>query len=183
MSHHFSNGQQKWLHVGLSLLGDLGADAVTIDILCKRLKLSKGSFYHHFMSRKDFLHQLTLFWEKTMTERVIEIVESEKGDFLQKLYRLGELTSSTTFQPIERAMRHWATQNAQTKLVWQRVEQRRLTYTEKLLNEAQLENPRLKARALHAIFIGTQYLCPPASREEIFEMYLEIIPFNTTKIK
>lgn len=54
---------------GLALLARGGAQAVTIARLCARLRVTKGSFYHHFTGRSDFVRKLLHYWEREYGER------------------------------------------------------------------------------------------------------------------
>jgi AcrR family transcriptional regulator len=80
---------------GLTVLAEMGSDGLTIDELCRRLNLTKGSFYHHYANRSMYIRALLEFWEREMTLRVIEVSQQE-GSALQRLRRLTQL--STTFE-------------------------------------------------------------------------------------
>ena len=46
--------REDWLERGLNLLAEEGSEALTIDSLCQRFGVTKGSFYHHFGSKDAF---------------------------------------------------------------------------------------------------------------------------------
>ena len=60
----------QYFELGLNLLAEDGARAVTIDALCTRLAVTKGSFYHHFQGVRDFMAQLLLYWEHQYGHRL-----------------------------------------------------------------------------------------------------------------
>jgi AcrR family transcriptional regulator len=63
-------GQGDFFEAGLALLAKGGAEAVTIANLCGRLRVTKGSFYHHFTGRGDFIRKLLRYWEREYNEGV-----------------------------------------------------------------------------------------------------------------
>ena len=182
MSRQFTKGQQKWLQAGFNILAKSGPDAITLDSLGERLDLSKGSFYHHFENRDDFLNQLVFFWESSMTDWVIDTTELESENHGKRLSKLAQLTSRAAAMPVERAIRHWARQNSNVKKALKRVEKKRSGYLHYLLIEAGVDEPLLVSRIIYSIFIGVQYLNPPTTDKEMLKMYEQIIPLNKKKI-
>ena len=79
-----------WLEGALSALPDLVASKLTIEELCQKLGVSKGSFYAHFKCREDFLKQLAEYWEIEYTLDVVEAVELQTN--LEPLDRISFLT-------------------------------------------------------------------------------------------
>ncbi len=61
-----------YFEAGLELLAESGPQAVTVASLCDRLRVTKGSFYHHFSGTPDFLERLFRHWEAQEAERVAE---------------------------------------------------------------------------------------------------------------
>ena len=183
MTNSYTKGQEKWLRAGFRILVKSGADAITIELLGKKLALSKGSFYHHFKNRDDYLNQLVAYWESSMTDWVIDTAELESHNHARRLVKLAELTSSVAAMPIERAIRHWARQNSKVKKALKRVEKKRCSYLHYLLTEAGIEQPLLVSRIIYSIFIGAQYLDPPATHKEMLKMYEQIIPLNKAKVR
>ena len=50
-----------WVREGLTVLAEMGPDGLTIDELCRRLNLTKGSFYHHYANRSMYIKALLEF--------------------------------------------------------------------------------------------------------------------------
>jgi AcrR family transcriptional regulator len=63
-----------WVLAGLAALSEGGIDAVRVERLAKRLKVSKGSFYWHFSDRSDLLSALLDRWERDFTDQLIATV-------------------------------------------------------------------------------------------------------------
>ena len=178
MRQVYSKGQEKWLRGGFDILVKSGADAITLESLGKKLKLSKGSFYHHFKNRDDYLKQLVSYWEASMTDWVIDTAELGSASHSKRLVKLAELTSRVAAMPIERAIRHWARQNLDVKKALKRVEKKRCDYLCYLLTKVGVDEPMLISRIIYSIFIGAQYLNPPTTDQEMLKMYEQIIPLN-----
>jgi AcrR family transcriptional regulator len=58
-----------YFEAGLALLAEGGSRAVTLAKLCARLRVTKGSFYHHFTGRADFIRKLLRYWEREYGDR------------------------------------------------------------------------------------------------------------------
>ena len=46
--------KEKWLQTGLDILNKTSYTDIKIEYLCKHLKVTKGSFYHHFKNINDY---------------------------------------------------------------------------------------------------------------------------------
>lgn len=68
---------QDWTAVALDALAIGGIAAVAIEPLASRLGATKGSFYWHFTNREALLEAALLLWERTETEDVIALLETE----------------------------------------------------------------------------------------------------------
>src|SRR5690606_20355389 len=51
--------------VAISMFNELGYEKVSINMICSRLKVTRGSFYHHFKSKNELL----LYWFSTQVEK------------------------------------------------------------------------------------------------------------------
>ncbi|HYH30963.1 MAG TPA: helix-turn-helix domain-containing protein [Pseudonocardia sp.] len=66
-----------WTVAALAALAEGGIAAVAVEPLAARLGATKGSFYWHFASRDALLEAALQEWERTDTEEVIALVETE----------------------------------------------------------------------------------------------------------
>ncbi|PJZ56891.1 TetR/AcrR family transcriptional regulator [Leptospira barantonii] len=162
---------EEWILAGLDLLYRKGEKFLTIDSLCKKLKLTKGSFYHHFKNREDFSQRMLMYWEKTFTDDIIVMAGSENSP-KKKLKTLRALTFGLS-KNAEKAIRAWAFRNSKVKKIQERVDRKRIsflkeTYSELSENRRQAEK---KARLAYAIFVGVEMILPELSEKEIGELY------------
>src|SRR5579863_5677371 len=63
-----SLGREDWIAAARAELIAAGVNAVKVGRLARRLRVTRGSFYWHFKSHEDLLHELLRSWEKTNTE-------------------------------------------------------------------------------------------------------------------
>jgi AcrR family transcriptional regulator len=160
--------KEDWLEEGLLVLSDIGEAGLTIDLLSTRLNVTKGSFYHHFQNRQDFLERMLAHWEYQNTLRFIDITEQE-GTPAEKGKRLTELVlSKADDPPIEVAIRAWAMRDELARSFQERVDQRRIAYIQQLAMERGVEpDTALRmAQIAYTVLIGSQHLVPPISRQQ-----------------
>ena len=119
--------QRDWLLTGLGLLAsEGGVRYLTIERLCARLGVTKGSFYHHFADVNGYKTHLLRFVEEEGTLEIITQVEVEATPRL-KLDRLLDVTLRD-IAPLEVAFRASALQDAEVSAVQQRIDTGRLGY-------------------------------------------------------
>jgi AcrR family transcriptional regulator len=84
------NCREVWLKEGLLALAKVGPQALTVEIMCRRMGVTKGSFYHHFKNRQDYIENILKLWEEENTSRLIDITEENTGirDRLNALLKL-----------------------------------------------------------------------------------------------
>lgn len=146
-----------WLAAGLQLLTQAGPEALTIDQLCKRQHVTKGSFYHHFDGRDDYLHALMQYWREQNTERLIAATEAAEPDARSEV--LSQLARSADAS-VENAIRTWARKNPTVAEQVATVDRARVDYLQTLITP-QLPPGRdveLLAKLIYAHFVGVQQL-------------------------
>ncbi len=161
-----------WVREGLTVLAEMGPDGLTIDELCRRLDLTKGSFYHHYANRSMYIRALLEFWEREMTLRVIEVSQQE-GSALQQLHRLTQLSTTFEHERVETIIRAWASQDETVRAYQERVDSRRVQYLSELCATI-LDDPDdglLLARIFYTMYVGAQHISPPLSGKELQRLY------------
>lgn len=114
---------QDYYRAALTVLGEVGSEALTIASLCERLGITKGSFYHHFGSMPGFVTGLLGYWEREHNERLIEYTQ-RVGDPVRQIEALTDF-GSTLPHASEAAIRAWAHSNAEVAACVSRVDARR----------------------------------------------------------
>lgn len=65
-----------YFETALDILGGGDLDHLTLDSIVKRLGVTKGSFYHHFTSRADFVDQLVDHWQSAHGMDIVRAARS-----------------------------------------------------------------------------------------------------------
>ena len=161
-----------WLEAGFDVLRRDGAAALTIERLTRRLRVTKGSFYHHFSSRDDFVRALLGRWEQKLTLELIEASREGLGfaDRSRRLTRLGR----RLFEPrLEVAIRAWALRDPMVMEFQRRVDEERLSYLEELFRQAAGDPRQACDMALirYAFSVGAQQLQPELEPEHYARLF------------
>ncbi|MBM9577617.1 TetR/AcrR family transcriptional regulator [Leptospira sp. 201903070] len=162
---------EHWILAGLDLLYHKGEESLTIENLCKKIKLTKGSFYHHFKNREDFSQRMLNYWEKHFTDDIIRKAEVESTPE----ERLKVLRSLTLALPknTERAIRAWAFRNSKVKKIQERVDSKRISFLKNAYWELSKDRKKAdqKAKLAYAIFVGLEMILPSLNEKEIKRLY------------
>lgn len=109
------SSREDWTREALNLLADGGIAAITIDALCRRLQLTKGSFYWHFTGRQELLSAMADSWATTHTRDVHEALRQSDLDDWEQLAEVNRLSTEAGYGNIDRAMRIWADASDETR--------------------------------------------------------------------
>jgi AcrR family transcriptional regulator len=165
-----------WFEAGLSLLTEIGPQALTIDGLCQQLDVTKGSFYHHFNNREAYIAQLWAFWEKENVERIITATtensaENQMDTLLQLIYKI----------PRERelALRALSLYDTTSRTFQAKIDNDRKRYLEQLAANyfSNIETSRIISIIDYAWYLGIQMMIPPpddAELKKIIKVYRQI---------
>jgi AcrR family transcriptional regulator len=123
---------QDWIDAALAQLVDHTIDAVRVDVLARRMKVTRGSFYWHFTDRDDLLKRLLECWRRTTTEQVIARFQGHGRDPAVVLRELLQLPAhgrtAAQASSVELAIREWARRDPTAREVLEEVDTRRLNY-------------------------------------------------------
>ncbi len=158
------------LEAGLNILARFGEGALTIDSLCKKLGVTKGSFYHHFGSRKEFSRQLLEHWAQEHTQRYIELCK-QAGSATDSFCTLDALAQEID-DDVEVAVRAWALRDPLAREHQEHVDLARMEYLNKLylgmVEDAELA--ALLTQLGYAIFVGSRQIMPRPDKARIGEL-------------
>lgn len=122
---------EDWLDLALTELTSYGYNALKAQPLAKKLNVTRGSFYYHFVSLEAFHVAVIEHWSKSTTKKVAgqanaaETPRRALANLLQTTLRSGEA--------LERAIRAWSTVTPAVAEAVDRVDQERIKIAESLL--------------------------------------------------
>jgi AcrR family transcriptional regulator len=158
----------------LVVLGEQGSDGLTIAVLCDRLSVTKGSFYHHFASTAGFVAALLQFWEREHSERLIAMSRAQPDPTL----RMATLTEFAVQLPhaSEAAIRSWARSSPPVAEVVVRVDKRRERHLIDAAVALGIERgrARLLSRLALNLLVGVQLREAPVDLKRLRQMLEEI---------
>jgi AcrR family transcriptional regulator len=143
-----------WLAHGLRTLARDGPNALRIEPMAKKLKVSRGSFYWHFRDLKDFQVQLLRSWQELSTDQVIEDVDAQAPPRDRLKYLMQEAFSGR--RNLDDAVRSWAAEDKAVAKVVAATDRKRTAHLEKMLIESGVE-PKLaphRAAFLYWAYVG-----------------------------
>ena len=149
-----------WIDHGLRTLASHGPNALKVGPLSTGLKVSRGSFYWHFLDIADFRAQLLRAWQERMTDQVIhEIAGKAEPDRLKHLARRAFVEKPR----LDRAIRSWAAEDEDVATIVASVDATRVAYIAKLLVAAGVESRRALPRAafMYWAYLGQAIVMNP----------------------
>lgn len=116
--------KQDYFDTAFELLSEQGYSALKQAAVCKRLRVTTGSFYHYFENWHDFTSQLLEHWK---TERTTQLVEAaqQHGDPLDQLEALLQFALNLPHRA-EAAIRVWSKVEPEVRLIQDAVDAQRL---------------------------------------------------------
>jgi AcrR family transcriptional regulator len=153
-SHRFS--RRHWLAFGEQQLSAEGPGALSLERLTLAAGRTKGSFYHHFQSRDDFLAALMDYWRETVVEAAARPYRDDPAAWPALLHA----APFDLNQPFERALRRLAADEPIVRTGVERVDRERIDNLTFLVSQLRddLDDPRAYAVLLYAVIVGAQWL-------------------------
>jgi AcrR family transcriptional regulator len=145
---------QDWIDFALEILAREGADALKADVLARKLKVTRGSFYWHFADLDAFHARVIAHWRERLTEAVIADIARHDTPRRRAAALLTRAFGHRN--QLELRMRAWADTNAQAARALADIDRRRCRYIAELLVEAGLARPQAATRAqlLYWTYLG-----------------------------
>ncbi len=139
--------KEDWLQAALDVLNERGVDSVKVLPLSKVLGVTRGSFYWHFKDREDLLQQILKYWERELTDTVIQQTRKLDGSAADKLRNV---IASVLYQSMDRydtAVRAWSLFDSSALNTMKRVERKRLRFLTELLGQSGLDQAATQIRS------------------------------------
>lgn len=175
--------REDWIAAARAELIRGGVDAVKVDRLARRMRVTRGSFYWHFTSRADLLRALLESWERAgiaSFERVLGDRDSRNGP-AEFLAFANLWIEETEFVPgYDTAVRDWARTSREVAAVVRRVDQRRIDVLHRIFMDLGFVEPEALVRARITYFHQIGYYAidmqeVPGRRRELAPTYLQVL--------
>jgi AcrR family transcriptional regulator len=165
--------KQDWLESGLRTLEKDGLKALTIQQICSKLGVTKGSFYHHFRNVRDYEEQLVAFWANQYLSTSSNI-PAEPAERLLLLDTLMEEVFASITGP-ELAIRTWAQEDEMVFSFVRKVDAARREFALGVLEpfSDDAKEASLMADLLFTLSIGGITAIPRVSPQRHLELYHE----------
>jgi AcrR family transcriptional regulator len=146
-----------WLRAAVELLRTRGIAGVRVLTLAKGLGVSRGSFYWHFEDRDDLLRGMLDWWDREMTDSVIELANDSRASAQKRLMAVAEDVVRSRRNRYETAIRTWAEGDKRAAKTLKRVVNKRLDYVTGLFRDAGFSPAEARARGdLLAVYIMSE---------------------------
>ncbi|WP_207061482.1 TetR/AcrR family transcriptional regulator [Motiliproteus sp. SC1-56] len=141
--------QDSWINEAFSALAEGGVDSVKVEVLAKRLKVTKGGFYWHFKNRGDLLARLLENWRDGRIRTIAEQTTTNQSAYetLRFLLDLYTGPSNPRGSAIELAVRDWARTDVDAAAAVREVDDARLSSVAALFEQLGLDADQAYARA------------------------------------
>jgi AcrR family transcriptional regulator len=154
-----------WETAALDALAETGVAGVAIEPLARRLGVTKGSFYWHFIDRDALLAAALRRWEKSYTDRIIASVADVRHPRERLTRLIGSVLVGGRSDHIHIALA--ASRHPLVREALARVSRRRLAYLESCYRDLGQPRREAKRNALlaYAAYVGLVHLRLEAPKE------------------
>ncbi len=165
--------KEDWLQEGFKILAEFAQNKLRILYLCERLKVTRGSFYHHFTSIENYVEALVRQWELENTRHFIEEANQE-GSAQGRMDVLNKLVLEKD-QSVEAAIRSWSFYQPIVKQYLERVDKTRVTYLTDIMEGMgyAAEEASIMAEMEYALLIGVQHMYPGKFGKRVRSIYIK----------
>lgn len=145
---------QDWIDLALRTLAHEGFEALKADVLARKLKVSRGSFYWHFADLEQFHARVIAYWKQTATEAVIADLEQHTSREARLAILLRRAFGH--HNALEIRMRAWADSNEDAAQALDDIDRRRQQYIEQMLVDTGIPRPLAATRTqlLYWAYLG-----------------------------
>lgn len=175
-------GRDDWIIAAKKTLIKSGIDQVKVDQIALKIKMSRGSFYHHFSSRADLLTALLDHWQATNNAPILRAIEKAIQNFPNGVAELIHTwIEEKEFQPAyDSAMRDWARQDTKVAKTVREVDEQRIEALTRLMQcyGHTGDEAMIRARIMYFHQVGYYALSTQETREyrlHLMPIYLKIL--------
>nr|WP_243853725.1 TetR/AcrR family transcriptional regulator [Sphingopyxis panaciterrae] len=162
-----------WIAVARKALIASGVDDVKVDVLARRMKVTRGSFYWHFKHRQELLDALLEDWKNNNSQEIaaIEKRAEEGATGLIELFKVW-LGEDPNFPAFDIAIRVWARKSREVTAVVHEIDDAWIGLFQLFLERNGITGTEafVRARVMYFHQIGYYALAIPESLDERIEL-------------
>lgn len=147
-----SLSRNDWADAALGELAIFGIAGVRVEVLARKLNVTKGSFYWHFKDRDALFVAMLERWRERATLALIARLDNASElpeERLRELLRLPLQREKSAFAAeVELAIRLWSRNDSRALTVLEEVDALRLRYIENLLVNIGIDKGLARAHAI-----------------------------------
>ena len=148
-----------WVQAAIGVVATDGMDGLRVEVLARKLGVTKGSFYWHFKDRRDLVGAVLDSWKDGRIRDIRKQTAAQPGGELDALRHTIDVYAAAKNRKgiaIEAAIRMCARQDAATAAIVEEVDATRLDCTHQLFLALGLPEAEAKARSvlLYAYVFG-----------------------------
>ena len=135
-----------WLQGALKVLEQHGVEGVKIVIIAERMGVTSGSFYWHFKGLRDLLDCLLEYWERELTDAVMETVKAFRGSPEDRILNLMLQVIEEDAAVYDHAISVWARSDPVAKEIFERTLRKRFDFSAWMFKQCGFPDRQAKVR-------------------------------------
>ena len=149
-------GREDWVREALEALQERGVDGVKIVVIADRMGVTSGSFYWHFKGLPDLLDCLLDYWERELTDTVMEAAKAYSGPPEDRILNLMVQVIEENAAVYDHAIFIWAQKDQKAKTVHQRTLHKRFDFARWMFKQCGFSDrqARIRGRMMVAYLMG-----------------------------
>lgn len=165
-----------WLEAGQSLLRRGGLRALKLRPLAEELRVSTGSFYHHYPDFDAYQGKLAEFYAETQVHDLVDSINRTAADPVDRIRLLGQTVRRRGGSRLAIAMRAWAESDPRAQVAVERHDDILMAFLRDCLTALGFteRQANVRAYALMALGLGKVH-APYLDMETLFEEQIAIL--------
>lgn len=164
-----------WLEAGQALLKRGGLKALKLRPLADELRVSTGSFYHHFPDFDAYQGRLAAYFADQQIADLLAAVSRAEPDPIGRIRLLAALTVRHRLARLSLAMRAWGESDARAKAAVDRHDDALLAFLSDQLAAAGFPEHEAALRGYALIAVGLGRIHAPSLREGFVDDMLRLL--------
>ena len=147
-------GPADWLEAGQTLLRRGGLRALKLRPLADELRVSTGSFYHHFADFDAYQGRLADYFAEAQISALVDAIRKAEADPVGRIRLLAQTVRRRGLSRLSIAMRAWAESDARAKAAVERHDDIVLGFLTDCVEASGFDRPDAAVRAYALMMLG-----------------------------